>query len=195
MAGSWKSSLITALSWTIRHNWYPDPISIQDRRRPTWSWASYNGPVDFETFHDSTVYDSHFKLIDTALQFSAGHVNDFSPVVGGFITIVGRLTEVEYDGMFIRHQGYEGFGNMDYPAEHLTSKRIPALFLGQKDESTSDDDTDWFLLLEPCGTKGSAFVRIGFGTVNFVKCRTRKQRMANAAQRRASWKQQILHLC
>lgn len=83
LAGIWVSSIAVGLGWKIDRIRRSKPTSIEDRRWPTWSWVSHDGPVSFELHASVFIPDSHFQLVRTALQFSPRHVNDLSTVVGG----------------------------------------------------------------------------------------------------------------
>lgn len=145
------------------------------------------------------VADIYFRLIDTQLEYSPGHVNDFSPIVGGFITVTGCLVDLmcelgtcSYPRNW--HQGWEGSCFIDDDPKDLPRKRVIALVIGRKKR---DGQGDYFLLLKPYEGRDSAYIRIGFAKVDYSPLFTNGQwedPTEKAAQIRAARRPQTMHL-
>ena len=217
VAGLWESSLAAGLGWFKSLSQPTRPGPPTGSRWPTWSWASHDDHVRF-SFIDpdylEVITDTYFKLIDTQLKYSTGHVNEFSPIVGGFITVMGCLVELvcepgsfSYpdDMVYIPgscsflenwHEGWKGNCYPDNKWTEVQPKRVTGLVLGHRYVTEAQGDN--FLLLEPYGARDSAYTRCGFAYVNYAVFFEGKWNLGKTieqtAQIRAARKPQTIHL-
>jgi hypothetical protein len=128
--------------------------------------ASQHNPIVFPTLHRDFVSDAHLRLIDTQLQFSPGHVNDFSPIVGVFMTVTECLVELVCNGNWCSYlQEWERYCDADDEQMMFARHRVTALVLWQANDAGAEQEG--FLLLEPYGTRDSAYIRIGYGRIDY----------------------------
>ena len=210
VAGLWGSSLATGLSWVKRSHISKASTAATGPRWPTWSWASQDDPVHFmsvSTQPQKVIADPRFKLVDTQLEFSIGRINDFSPVMGGFITVTGCLIDlvVSGPGSFMERgacsypqnwqEGWEGVCFIDDKRIVLAQHQVTALVIGRKNDHSQHGDC--FLLLKPYGKRKSVYVRIGFARVDYGPYMGREgwvDTNDKAALVRAAWRLQTIHL-
>lgn len=100
LAGLWEKDLAAGLLWA--------PFHVQDLakparyRAPSWSWASVDGPI----FYDTVLREQGFLPLDMMQQFKLEVIeasivgtqfNPFGEVSSGFIRVKGLLKSVAFD--------------------------------------------------------------------------------------------------
>ncbi|KAI4863432.1 heterokaryon incompatibility protein-domain-containing protein [Hypoxylon rubiginosum] len=92
IAGLWRSQLPQSLFWQSRH--IRPCYRPTTYRAPSWSWASIEGPVNFESNREFVHGDirSLCTILDITT-FTDDHT-ETGPLSGGYIRVRGRLTQV-----------------------------------------------------------------------------------------------------
>ncbi|KAI1441044.1 heterokaryon incompatibility protein-domain-containing protein [Annulohypoxylon stygium] len=91
LAGLWRSTLPSYLSWHVEldeHELLPRPIDYQG---PSWSWTGINGPVRFR-FARFCEQDCRAALLDVDIKLVNAYAK-FGSVLFGILTMKGRLRE------------------------------------------------------------------------------------------------------
>jgi hypothetical protein len=93
LAGLWGNDLINGLCWCLnkRSSWFK-PVP-REYRAPSWSWASIDGAVTFES-DLAYEYDCQPKAEVVEVQCSVPGKNPFGAVSEGFLTLRGPLMPV-----------------------------------------------------------------------------------------------------
>ncbi|KAK3994258.1 hypothetical protein QBC44DRAFT_286465 [Cladorrhinum sp. PSN332] len=157
-AGLWHSDILRGLSW------FPDPIlrrkipksqplifplPPRDGSIPSWSWASFNGPISFYS-HNLTCYSSNLKVLSISANPAGkdpfGRVRTGSRLtVSGYAFEAGTINEThhekEFRGNGFRAKCYSLRKGFRYPtslrvyfdadAEELPGVEVVCLMLGR----------------------------------------------------------------
>lgn len=95
LAGLWENEIQAQLLWSRREDTKAEKLS-----RPTWSWASLDGPVTFFEL-GSLEYDGVVKARARLEQSEIIHKvkdHNYSDVISGRLWLSGRLQQTHWDG-------------------------------------------------------------------------------------------------
>lgn len=136
MFGLWKKDLYQQLCWRPANISNPPRRTNQGLITPTWSWANFDGPVDFDTAYYGTYheYATWVELVDTP-----GNLTKTITLRG--LALKSRLVWIYRE----RHPGW-GRRETDLSMDGLKDLNIPEssskLILIYWDEEISQDDVD-----------------------------------------------------
>lgn len=125
LAGWWRTDLTNGLLWHSHQVW---PSVIY--RAPSWSWAAYDGLVDWTCKYRSKETESYCKIIDA--QVTVNEESLYSHAITAYLRISGPLAKVKLE------RALEPF--FDHPFAVLCSNRI--LAYGQLHNPSLEDIVD-----------------------------------------------------
>lgn len=177
-AGMWDYGLLVSLCWST----FFDYRSVPRRRpqtycAPTWSWASIQGPVDFESPEPNqceTAQEGDAKVISVHCELAqhrdTGLVDPFGQILGGMLVLEAFALETVIVCVYDRpsHDGFRG----QIQFEHWKGRHA-CWFDTEDDRVNVEGRQVWILLL----TQGryllvtrigmdETFRRIAFGKVD-----------------------------
>ncbi|KAF4627528.1 hypothetical protein G7Y89_g10626 [Cudoniella acicularis] len=102
VAGMWKKDLWKSLLWRRNEKYnLPEPKRPVKYRAPTWSWASMDGRIEFDTFPNFREQDSRIQINDVSVELSGS--DSMGQVSGGIIELRAVFVEMDPYGNIPNH--------------------------------------------------------------------------------------------
>lgn len=181
VAGLWKESLLEGICWQSVASSRLD-LSIPAYRAPSWSWASYDGPVAFVGYLGEPPSGTERKIrelwkplatiLDAKVKLKGE--NPYGEIESGYLKLRAPLEPVfvseepEHDWKVVPHQrnvrvclnGGDSYGHytiFDLPTkdrDRVRQMNLHVLFLLSRKQPDEDETTYQALLVVPAEAKG-----------------------------------------
>jgi hypothetical protein len=97
-AGLWQFSILGQLTWVPRCSWSSEAMNTRPEvyRAPSWSWASVDGPLDYDTSPSLELYLYRCDFIGCQIKPKSAD-NPFGEVLAGSLKLKGVLRQAWFN--------------------------------------------------------------------------------------------------
>ncbi|GAB1312316.1 hypothetical protein MFIFM68171_02526 [Madurella fahalii] len=167
-AGIWKESIHVGLTWRATQN---QSLTRHLDRAPSWSWASVDGPIEWDRCLDLTKYRAfvttreHLDMEVSDIAVAEDRPGTFGTVSGGRIDALATLHQLP-TGRFLGHLGYTFDESQPFFGRDIWLARVCSIILGNGRLASARQRAEYFfyLILQGTSSGRSEFRRIGLAS-------------------------------